>query len=179
MFAGSQTPYRFLIRTVQFLSLVFVLDYSIGTCLKTLYLKKTNGEDYRLIYAILKTNEDIIILGDSRAQNHYVPSVIEKELKLSCFNAGRAGAQSIIYHYAIFNSIIRRYKPKIFIINISPYELLKVKNNFQYEILSILLPFVNNNKTIRQITELRSPFEAIKNMLAITGYPVSVLGDPG
>ncbi len=159
----------FFLKLIIIFTIIVVFDHSIGAILRSLYFNQINGNDYRLIEAILKTNEDIIILGDSRAQHHYVPSVIEKINKLSCFNSGRAGGQSIIYHYAIFNSTIRRYKPKLFILNISPYELLKEVANNEYDKLSILLPFANRNKTIGQIIKLRGPFESIKNISAI--YP--------
>jgi hypothetical protein len=165
----KSTHIKGLVKLIIMLVMIFSCDYFIGKFLNQLYFNQINGNDYRLIYSILKSHEDIIILGDSRAQHHFVPSVIGKELQSSCFNAGRAGGQSIIYHYAIYNSIINRYKPKMFIINISPCELLKGKNNNQLDILSILLPFASQNKAIRQIIKLRGPFESVKSISNI--YP--------
>lgn len=163
----------FPLKLFGFFVFVFILDYSIGTCLKVLYFKQDNGDIYRLTYAIRKSNEDIIILGDSRAQYHYIPSEITNKLKMSCFNAGRAGGHSVIYHYAILNSILRRHKPKMVFFNISPYELLKEEYNSEYDRLSILLPFAKQNTVFKQIVKLRGPFEPIKSLSFI--YPFNSL----
>jgi mRNA-degrading endonuclease RelE of RelBE toxin-antitoxin system len=157
------------------LIILFIIDFGIGKLLKGLYFTQVNGGDYRLIYAISKSSEDIIILGDSRAQHHYIPTVFREKLNLTCFNAGRAGGQSIIYHYAVFRAILDRYHPKLFIINISPSELLEEANRTRYDILSILEPFAEDNPTIRNILELRSPFESLKLISKMYPYNSKII----
>lgn len=65
-----------------------------------------------------ESNDDIIILGSSRASHHYVPSIISDSLGMSCYNAGSEG-MCIYYHYAILAAMIERgYCPKVVIYDV-------------------------------------------------------------
>ena len=85
---------------------------------------------------------------------------------LSYYNAGRDGC-SIFYHYAVLKSVLKRYTPKIIILDISrDFE----KSQASYDRLSILLPYYKNHPEMRTIIEMKSPYEKFKLVSKIYPY---------
>jgi hypothetical protein len=147
--------------------IVFILDFTIGKTLKYFYFNEKSGLYYRTTISIDSTTAGVLIFGSSRANHHYIPETFEQKLKLNTYNCGREG-NSILYSYAIFKAIVKRYTPQILIFDINLNDL-----NFDkvsYERLSSLLPYYNNHFEIRDIVKLISPFEKYKLLSKIYPY---------
>lgn len=157
----------FLKRLFLFLLILFAADFAIGMLLKKLYFSQESGLEARTIYAVEKANEDLVILGSSRASHHYVPEVLEEELKLSSYNAGREG-NFILYHNAVLQSMASRYQPRIVVLDILNKEFSV--NQDSYDRLANLMPFYRSYPAIRPVIDLRGPFEPIKNLSFIYPY---------
>jgi len=140
--------------------------------LRKFYFKQTSGFLYRTTYSIDSTNADILIFGSSRANHHYIPHVFEDSLKMTCYNTGRDG-NFLLYNYALFKTITNRYTPKIVVFDISPNEFYY--KSYEYDRLSILLPYYKNHPEIRNILYLRSPLEKYKLMSAIYPFNSNIL----
>lgn len=163
---------RFLLKML-FIALVLVAcDWGTGKILKQFYFRQFSGFSYRTTYAIDSTTAEIIILGSSRANHNYVPEVIEDSLHYTSYNAGRDG-NYVLYNYAIFKSITKRYNPKMIIIDIQPSDI--DYNKTEYERLSALLPYYQMHPEIRQIVCQRGPFEKIKLFSKIYPYNSMIL----
>ena len=156
----------FFIKLLIFILIVFFLDYSIGSALKYYYFKQQSGYEYRSLYSIEKTKAEILIFGSSTANSHYYPPIFEKRLNMSCYNTGRDGT-SIYYDYAVLRSIVKRYSPKLIILD---FNINYEHNQSSYDRISALLPFYQNHPEIREIVKLKSPFENIKLLLKIYPY---------
>jgi hypothetical protein len=160
-------PYTyFFLKLLLLLGIVFVLDFSAGNILRYYYFKQKSGLQYRSNYAFEKTTEDILILGSSRANHHYIPSIFEKNIRQSCYNAGKDG-EMIFYHYAVLKSVLKRYTPKIIIIDFHNSDLQNDERG--YNRLSTLLPYYKTHKEVRPIAELKGPLEKWKLCSSI--YP--------
>ena len=109
---------RFLTGVFLVFIIVLALDFGIGSLLKAFYFKQTSGLDYRTTYSIEKTRADILVFGSSRAVHHYYPAIFEDRMKLSFYNVGRDGQESSLYHYGVLQGILKRYTPKIVILDI-------------------------------------------------------------
>jgi len=157
---------RFSVNLVLLFLIVFLFDRAGGAILKHFYFSQTSGLGYRTTYSIDSTNADILVFGSSRANHHYVPEVFEDSLNMSFYNTGRDG-NFLLYNYAIFKAILTRHTPRIIIMDMNPDELYF--NRESYDRLSSLLPYYKNHPEIRDIVELRSPFEKYKLYSAI--YP--------
>lgn len=68
--------------------------------------------------ALFSRNADVLILGSSRANHSFDCNIIEKELGLSCYNAGRDG-MNIMYDGMVFFSYIERHDPKVVILDLT------------------------------------------------------------
>jgi hypothetical protein len=130
-----------------------------------------NGYQYRTTYAIEQTKADVIVFGSSRATHHYYPPVFKDRFKLSFYNAGRDGQESSLYHYAILKAILKRYTPKIVILDLMNGEL--GKKLYSYDRLASLAPYYKHHPEMRSIIELRSGYEKLKMMSST--YPFNSL----
>ena len=68
--------------------------------------------------ALFNKKADVLVLGSSRANHHYVSSMFKDSLGLSCYNAGRDG-HDILYAYMIFQSFLERNTPKMVVVDIA------------------------------------------------------------
>lgn len=156
-----------LFKTVVFLFILFIVDLIFGNVLKNLYSKQKPGEIYRISYSIDSTKADILIFGASHANHHYVPENFKKKMNLTCYNTGKDG-QIILYNYAILKSVLKRYSPKIAILDLSRDELAVEQQS--YDRLSTLIPYYKSHPEIRKIINLRSPYEKYKMISHIYPY---------
>ncbi len=158
---------RFFLRLVLILFLVLIIDRGVGMILSHYYFHQHRGEESKITFIIDSTVADVVIFGSSRADHHYVPEIFENRLHYSCFNAGADG-NYLLYSYALFNTIVKRYSPKLIIFDIRPYELGNIAS--EYDRLSILLPYYQKYPEIRHVIELRGPFEKFKHISYIYSY---------
>jgi hypothetical protein len=142
-----------------FLMLAFFFDFILGSFLSKFYFKQTSGWEYRTKYSIEDTKADILVFGASRAQQQYNPLFFEERLHQTCYNVGRDG-QPIFYYYAVLKSIVKRYTPKMIILDIEN-EVFK-EDQSSYDRISVLLPFYKNHPELHSIIEQKGPFEKFK-----------------
>lgn len=158
---------RFFIFKICILFLIIaLLDFGVGNIIRHYYFKQYSGFLYRTTYAINEAKADVLIFGASTANHQYYPEIFEKGLNLSYYNVGRDGT-SILYHYAILKAVLKRYTPKIIILDVKS-ELVKQVDS--YERLSMLLPYYEEHPEMRQIIEYKSPYEKIKLLSKIYPY---------
>ncbi|HEX2921527.1 MAG TPA: hypothetical protein VHO50_10225 [Bacteroidales bacterium] len=151
--------------------ILYLLDYSVGNTMRYFYFSQKSGKQYRTTYILEEVKTDILIMGSSRANHHYHPDTFENELGISFYNAGRDG-NFIFYHYAILQSVLKRYTPKIVILDILRDEFSA--DQISYDRLSSLLPYYHDHPEIRPVVELRSPYERIKMFSSIYPYNSSI-----
>lgn len=150
-----------------FFILVFILDMALGGLFKQFYFKQRSGWEFRTKYAIENTRADILIFGASRAQQQYNPVFFEERMQQSCYNVGRDG-EPIFYYYAVLKSVLKRYSPKIIILDIENGVFKESQSS--YDKLSILLPYYKDHPELRSIIELRSPYEKLKLQSKVYPY---------
>lgn len=164
--------FRFFLNLTVLVILLFILDRIGGTVANHFYFTQTSGPFYRTTFAIDSTTAELLVFGSSRANHHYVPEPFVDSLKISFYNTGRDG-NYLLFNYAIFQSVIKRHKPEIIILDINPGDLNFDKK--EYDCLSSLLPYYSSHPEIRKIVEMRGPYEKYKLLSAIYPYNSSLL----
>jgi hypothetical protein len=163
-----KTPYLLFARKLfLFLLGLIIVDVVLGKVLEHYFLKINAGETSRINYSVNNANQEMIILGSSRASHHYNTKILEDSLGLTCYNAGQDG-ESILYHYGILKCVLKRTKPKNIILDFNVNEF--VQSDISYNRLSYLLPHYSRHTEIQQIVNLRSPFENIKALSNLYRY---------
>lgn len=117
---------KLLIHIVIVVCLFFVFDRLIGVGLKYLYSHSNATDEYKISYSNESTLDSMLFFGSSRCMHHYVPSIFEKELGLSCFNAGDWGIKNIYFYYGLLGNILSRYTPKAIVYEIHPSDWLEL-----------------------------------------------------
>jgi len=155
---------------------MFILDRSIGAVLEHFFFTKKNGFDYRTNYVMNSTKADVLIFGSSRAAYHYDTKILQDSLKLSVYNAGR-DLSYIHYHYALLEGVLKRYSPKLIILDTRPNEFHHFTNGEDMDRINILLPYYDSHPEIRDVVLLRSEFERYKLFSKIYPYNSLILSE--
>ena len=151
---------KLIIKLAVFFALLIVVDMVAGVVIRKVYFNQNHGGAYRITYVLEKATSDIMILGSSRANHHYIPTMMQDSLGLTCYNAGRDG-NFISYSNAEVNSILKRYSPKTIILDILDDEF-EVRSYKIEDRVSSLLPYYRTHPEIRAIVDLKSPLEKYK-----------------
>ena len=109
---------KIVIGVIGFCLLLVVVDWAVGTWSEKMYYKSKYGIFHRQIYCLTESQDELMILGSSRAAHHYVPQIFVDSIGMSCYNAGSDG-MCIYYHYGILASRIQRgCPPKMVILEV-------------------------------------------------------------
>lgn len=145
---------KFSISIISFFILLLLCDRSLAWFEAKLYSSK----DTKINYSLRCTDvADIVILGSSRANHHYVPQILTDSLHLSCVNLGEDG-RGILYNYPQAHILLSKPNiPKIIIYeffrhdwavgvgdNILPLPLIYGKNDAVDEIIAKISPNIAN-----------------------------------
>ncbi|RFZ85957.1 hypothetical protein DYU05_10340 [Mucilaginibacter terrenus] len=156
------------------LILMFVLDRGIGALLEHFYFTQKSGFDARANYIINKTNADVLVFGSSKAAEHYDPSILSDSLKMSVYNCGR-DLSYIYYHYGLLQAVLKRYTPKLIILDTRPNEFQIFKYRENLDRLNVLLPYYDSHPELREVCLLRDKFERYKMLSKIYPYNSLIL----
>lgn len=150
---------------------VSVIDFTAGRILRHYFFKEMSGLHFRTTYSMDSTRANILVFGSSRANHHYVPEIFEDSLKMSFYNTGRDG-NGVFFQTALLKSVLKRYSPKIIVFD---YAGGFEKGGVAYDRMSSLLPYYRSHKEIRNIVELKSPYERIKLISEIYPFNSQIL----
>ena len=100
--------------------IVAVIDFGVGMVSRRLIknapdagLNQTNTAQ-----ALFNKTADVLILGPSTANHHYVSSLFKERLGLSCYNAGRDG-HDVLYADMVFRAFLGRCTPRITVVDMN------------------------------------------------------------
>lgn len=100
-----------------------VADRIVGSLFEYAYRHSKYGIFNRQEYCMTESKDKVLILGSSRAAHHYVPSVIEDSLGLSCYNCGSDG-MCVYYHYSLLSAYVSRgCVPDVVIYDLLPQDV--------------------------------------------------------
>ncbi|MBT0809926.1 hypothetical protein KIH41_01375 [Litoribacter ruber] len=138
-----------------------VLDLVVGSFLLNLLEKSPDGRYYKTRYSLEEAQEDIVILGSSRAEGNYSPAVMEESLGMEVWNAGRGG-QGLPFWAAMNSGILARYTPDVVIINVENDFLKESVDDQSFErAAGILRPFYNRHNAVKNFVDMVSDKEKL------------------
>jgi hypothetical protein len=167
-----------LIRNIALLLvIIFLVDRGLGSILQYFLFKEKQGDSFVTRRAVTEASEDILIIGSSRAQHHYIPELITRKTGLSCFNFGRDGMK-LRYYETIFDAILSYHKPKIIVMDLTFNDFEDDPEELQL-VTSAIIPFMNENHALEdQIYNLsRSEYYKAKMSMLyrFNSLPISVI----
>jgi len=118
---------------------LFMVDRIGGKVMAYLTANSNTVTVGRIAHAVYKTDADVLILGSSRAQHHYVSVILEDSLGMSVYNAGIDGAEGIQVQLPLLQIILERYTPRMVVLEVSEGDFNST--NKTNNIVSLLAPY--------------------------------------
>lgn len=135
------------------LLLLIVLDWTYTT----VYLHSSNRGKVENVFNSTARNYDVVILGSSRANNHFVPQLFE-EKGLKTFNYGMSGAHLFEASLLLKLMAERNYKIKTVILEAD----LGLCNEKESEVIAAkFLPYIHHSQTISEHFSGQSDFKEL------------------
>ena len=133
---------KFTIKTIIIVILLaIVLDYAYTS----VYLHANNRNKVEYVYNSKGRNYDVVILGSSRANNHFVTEMFE-EKGLKTFNYGMSGGHLFEASLMLKLMMERHYKIKTLILEAD----LNLANEKRSETVAAkFLPYIHNSEVIK------------------------------
>lgn len=108
---------KFCISASFILIVVFVCDRLLGQFMHDNMKYSYDSRIVKLYYETTDISEDVICLGSSRCEQHYVPSIIADSLNCTVYNAGWSNSRIYAYYY-ILHQILRVHTPKLICLDV-------------------------------------------------------------
>ena len=158
---------KFLLKLLIVVVAIAVADTVAGGLMSHFYFSIKHGEQARTTYAVDSANQQVVILGSSRASHHYVPEIIEDSLGMKCYNSGK-DKQGLFYSLAILKAVCARYHPQGVVLDLTPFSF--ETKEAALDQLSILLPYYRQHPEIQAIINKRSRWEWLKTKSLLYCY---------
>lgn len=162
---GVSDMKKFLLNIAIFFAIVAAVDFSMGYAFQFLQAR-TGGRTGSEYHVCKEGEEEILVMGSSRASHHYVSTILADSLGLSCYNGGQDG-NGIVMQYGRWKMISKRYIPKLIIYDLEPSFDMKVSDNIRF--VDRLKPFANEDVIYDYISDLY-PIEKWKLMSSLYRY---------
>jgi hypothetical protein len=167
---------KYLLKILLFFALVAAVDFVFGRVCGYLASHPQGGLTANLRYICEASHEDILMLGSSRMQHHYVPGILRDSLGMSCYNAG-IGGNGIILSYGLMEMVLERYSPRIVLYDVSSFDMY-ADDNSRY--IDNLKPFCLDHPELMEILTDVNPAEKWKIRSGLYRYNsqfLALLGD--
>ncbi len=155
---------KLLYKTLVFIALFIAFDYGIGLLFTSLEDKVI---DYPINYgnAYLKAarnlEDDVVIIGESRAHGNFIPSILEDSLGMSVVNAASNGSY-MSQQAAVIRMMLNRYVPQLIIWEVNPTSLMETFQSDELDAALDLTPFYKSDSLSRYLVQQRDGYEWIK-----------------
>lgn len=110
---------KFILHIILFFAVAVAVDRAFGLVLDHMNAHLKGGENQLHYDTFCHAEADVLIFGSSRANHHYVPSVVADSLHLSCRNCGY-DALGVLNMYGRYRMMASRRKPKVVIYDVFP-----------------------------------------------------------
>lgn len=98
----------------------------------------------KIKYLVYDVHEDVVLMGTSRCNLHYVPSIISDSIGMSVYNGGIDASNNIYSHYIMLSHILAHHTPKIICLDLVPNDYAKELDPFGR--VSFFAPYIGKNK---------------------------------
>jgi hypothetical protein len=145
---------KFILYILKILILTMVIAVALDFIYTAVYLQSNNRGKVDHVYNSKNENFDVVILGSSRANNHFVAQMFEDK-GLRAFNYGMSGGHLFEASLLLKLMVERDYKIKNVILETD----LNLSNDHQAEGISAkFLPYLHNSETIETHFKLENDF---------------------
>lgn len=147
---------RLIISILAILVGLFVIDRLGGTLMWWVNQHTRDVSGPKMRYLVNDVHEDVLMMGTSRCNCHYVPSIISDSIGMSVYNAGIDGSYNIYSHYLILNHILAIHKPKLICLEVEFIDCVKQTDAFSS--ISFFAPYFGLNEKADSVFRLAGKY---------------------
>lgn len=148
---------KFLVYTVKILTITILVAVILDGLYTFIFLQSKNRGKIETVFNSKAKKYDVIILGSSRANNHFVSQIFEDK-GLKTFNYGISGGHLFEASLLLKLMIERKYTIKNVILEAD----LNLSNDHEAEgIAALFLPYIHNSDVIKEHFETQENFNEL------------------
>jgi len=148
---------KFLVYTVKILTITILVAVTLDGLYTFIFLQSKNRGKIETIFNSKAKKYDVIILGSSRANNHFVSQMFEDK-GLKTFNYGISGGHLFEASLLLKLMIERKYTIKNVILEAD----LNLSNDHEAEgIAALFLPYIHSSGVIKEHFEMQENFNEL------------------
>ncbi|GGF08452.1 hypothetical protein [Flavobacterium limi] len=148
---------RFLIYTAKIFIVILLIAIALDGLYTCIFLQSKNRGKIETVFNSKQQNYDVVILGSSRANNHFVSKMFEDK-GLKTFNYGMSGGHLFEASLLLKLMIERKYSIKNVILEAD----LNLSSDHQAEgIAALFLPYIHNSQTIKKHFQTQENFNEL------------------
>ncbi|MBP9993466.1 MAG: hypothetical protein KBT67_00780 [bacterium] len=133
--------------------ILVIVDFGVGK-LANYVFRIDNMTNPGYISRVTSCNDDIIIIGSSTANHHYISRQIQDSIGMNVYNAGLDGA-FFIFQNCVINYLLEYNQPKYILWEIGEDCLSdNMVNGSEYQLVNLLYPYYNDDYIHRAIDDL-------------------------
>lgn len=157
---------RLIVSFFVILAGVFVVDRIGGLLMGWVNRHTSDITAPKIKYLVNDVDEEVLFMGTSRCNFHYVPSIISDSLGMSVYNGGIDASDNIFAHYWVLNQVLSHHTPKMI--------CLEVMDN-DYVIQSTRLIRSVSSPLTMGVTSVRIPSFAWPALIGHTRYLIFIV----
>lgn len=165
LFISNFDMKKYVLLTLLFVFSFLVFDFFICFFSEKIVKKQTTGSS-GIINKTIHDSSSVLILGSSRAANHYNSEIIQNNLGISVFNGGMGG-QGIFYSYAILNERLKKHTPQLVILDLASNIMIDKK---QYDKLTVLYPLLDKYDSFYDVVKISPSYSPVLTHLNAYRY---------
>ncbi|MBQ6790840.1 MAG: hypothetical protein IJP76_05350 [Paludibacteraceae bacterium] len=151
---------KFIISIAFILIGVYVVDRLGGEAMWWVNQHTHDVSGPKIKYLANDVDEDIVMMGTSRCNCHYVPSIISDTLGVSVYNGGIDASDNIYAHYIMLNHIMAHHAPKVICLEVMTSDFVKEKDPFTT--VTFFAPYFGRNAQADSVFRLAGSYYQYK-----------------
>ena len=110
----------------------------------------------KMKYMVNDLNEDVLLLGASKCQRHYVSSIISDTLGMSVYNGGIDATNNIFAHYISLNYALTHHTPKVVCLELFSSDFAPAPHTF--DAVSFFAPYIGLSERADSVFRLAGSY---------------------
>lgn len=110
----------------------------------------------KIKYLVNEVHEDILLMGTSRCNLHYVPSIISDTLGVSVYNGGIDASNNIYAHFLMLHHILAIHNPKVICLEVMTSDFTEQTDPFNT--ITFFAPYFGINEGADSIFHLAGTY---------------------
>lgn len=139
---------------------VYVVDRIGGMLMWQVNQQTHDVSGPKIKYLVNDVDEEVVLMGTSRCNSHYVPSIIRDTLGMSVYNGGIDASNNIYAHYIMLNHILSHHNPKVICLEVMTSDFAVIPDS--YKTIAFFAPYIGKNIEADSIFRLAGKYYQYK-----------------